>query len=152
MADIYTPARRSEIMAGVRSHGNERTEVVMARLLHAHGITGWRRQLGVFGKPDFVFRREKVALFVDGCFWHSCPKPKHASLPKTRADWWQAKLTRNRDRDKLVNRTLRKAGWKVLRIWQCDLRGRNSLRAVAKIQRALAGRKALLAEGSSHGV
>jgi DNA mismatch endonuclease (patch repair protein) len=75
----------------------------------------------LFGKPDFVFRRERVAIFVDGCFWHGCPKPKHAPLPKNRAEWWAAKLSRNKARDWLVTRTLRKQDWKVIRVWECDL-------------------------------
>ena len=91
----------------------------MVALLRAYGITGWRRKQGVFGKPDFVFRRERVALFVDGCFWHGCPL--HATQPRTRAAFWAAKFSRNQARDREVVRTLRKAGWTVVRVWECDL-------------------------------
>jgi len=79
------------------------------RAVSSHGIVGWRRGQKLFGKPDFGFRRERVAAFVDGCSWHGCPKPKHSPLPKNNADWWAAKLGRNRERDLLVTRTLRKA-------------------------------------------
>lgn len=73
MADVFTKAERSKVMAAVRSRGNRDTELKLAAILRAHGITGWRRQQPMRGKPDFVFRREQLAVFVDGCFWHGCP-------------------------------------------------------------------------------
>src|SRR5881394_1968482 len=91
----------------------------MIALFRAQGITGWRLNARVFGKPDFVFRRGRVAVFVDGCFWHGCPR--HATKPANRAEWWAAKLARKAQRDRDVTRTLRKAGWTVLRIWECAL-------------------------------
>jgi DNA mismatch endonuclease (patch repair protein) len=121
MPDIFTPAKRSAVMSAIRGSGNKDTELRMITLFRAHRITGWRRNARIFGKPDFVFRRERVALFVDGCFWHGCPKPKHAPLPKTRTEWWAAKFARNKARDREVTRTLRKKGWRVLRVWECDL-------------------------------
>jgi len=124
-------------MARIRSRGNKDTELRMIELLRAHGITGWRRGMVLFGKPDFVFHRERVALFVDGCFWHGCPKAKHAPLPKDNADWWAAKLSRNKKRDRLVNRSLRKAGWTVLRVWECDLARKHWLRMACCLRRAL---------------
>ncbi len=73
----------------------------------------------VFGNPDFVFPREKLAIFVDGCFWHSCPK--HKSQPLNNFEFWQHKLARNRMRDKVVNANLKCNGWRILRIWQHEL-------------------------------
>ena len=137
MPDVFTPTKRSAVMALIRGKGNKDTELRMMALFRAHGFTGWRRHPKLFGKPDFVFRRERVAVFVDGCFWHGCPKPKHAPLPKNRAEWWAAKLMRNRQRDLLVTRTLRKAGWRVVRVWECDLSSRNWTRVAARIRRAL---------------
>ncbi|HYR57067.1 MAG TPA: very short patch repair endonuclease, partial [Chthoniobacteraceae bacterium] len=107
-------------------------------LFRAHGISGWRRGVALFGKPDFVFRRERVAVFVDGCFWHGCPKPKHAPLPKNRAEWWAAKLARNKARDRVVTRTLRGLGWKVVRVWECDLARKHWPRVARRIARTLA--------------
>lgn len=121
MADVFDPVKRSAVMSAIRGSGNKDTELRLIVLFRALGITGWRRGQKVFGKPDFVLRREKIAVFVDGYFWHDCPKPKHAPLPKTRTEWWAAKLQRNKDRDREVNRTLRQAGWRVLRVWECDL-------------------------------
>ena len=137
MPDVFTPEKRSAVMARIRGSGNNDTELRMISLLRAHGIAGWRRNARVFGKPDFVFRRERVAMFVDGCFWHGCPKPKHAPLPKNRAEWWAAKLARNRERDLLVTRTLRKAGWRVVRVWECDLAGKNWPRIARRVTKAL---------------
>jgi len=135
MADVFTRAKRSAVMARIRSSGNRATELRLIALMRDRGITGWRRNAPVFGKPDFVFRRERVAVFVDGCFWHGCPK--HATKPATRAGWWAAKLARNKARDRTVTRFLRKAGWRVLRIWECDLAPGNRPRTARRVARAL---------------
>jgi DNA mismatch endonuclease (patch repair protein) len=121
MADVFTKIKRSEVMSRIRSQGNKDTEVALANIFRRHKITGWRRNQKIFGKPDFVFRRERLAVFVDGCFWHGCPR--HATKPKSNRSYWRRKLTRNKTRDKLVTRMLRKAGWHVFRIWECDLTG-----------------------------
>ncbi len=104
-------------------------------LFRAHGITGWRRKARVFGKPDFVFRAARVAVFVDGCFWHGCPR--HATRPANRAAWWADKLSGNARRDRRVNRTLRAAGWTVLRVWECALTRKRAAGTVARIARAV---------------
>lgn len=119
MVDIYSPAKRSEVMSRVRGHGNKDTELALIRLFRHFGIRGWRRNQQVFGKPDFVFPKTKVAVFVDGCFWHGCPK--HCSLPRNNRPFWRSKLAANKARDQQVSRALRKAGWRVLRIWEHDL-------------------------------
>jgi DNA mismatch endonuclease, patch repair protein len=120
MVDVFSPAKRSRIMASVKSTGNRGTEAKLADLLRRRGINGWRRKATVFGKPDFIFRRERLAVFVDGCFWHSCPL--HASRPKTNTAFWMKKFTANRKRDRLVNKELRALGWTILRIWEHELR------------------------------
>jgi DNA mismatch endonuclease, patch repair protein len=119
VTDVFTKLKRSEIMSHIRGRGNRETELVMARILRRTGITGWRRNQAVFGKPDFVFRSARVALFVDGCFWHNCPK--HANLPVTHRSFWRKKLEANRRRDRLVRKTLIAQGWEVVRIWEHDL-------------------------------
>ncbi|MDD5199833.1 MAG: very short patch repair endonuclease [Terrimicrobiaceae bacterium] len=139
MPDVFSPEKRSAVMALVRGKGNKDTELRLIALFRAHGITGWRRNHKLPGKPDFVFRTQRIAVFVDGCFWHGCPKPKHAPLPKTRAEWWATKLARNKARDREVNRLLRKAGWRVIRVWECELTRANAPRAVRRIQKALDG-------------
>lgn len=138
MPDVFSVEKRSAVMARIRGSGNRDTELRMMALFRAHRITGWRRGAILFGKPDFVFRSARVAVFVDGCFWHGCPKPKHAPLPKNRAEWWAAKLTRNKLRDQLVTRTLRAEGWKVVRVWECDLSRDQWPRLASRLRRALA--------------
>ncbi len=138
MVDIYPKLKRSEIMSRIRGRDNETTEQRMTSLFKTCRITGWRRNFVLFGKPDFVFRGARVAVFVDGCFWHGCPKPKHAPQPKSRTEWWANKLARNRARDLLVNRTLRKSGWSVVRVWECDLaKAGNWPKITARIKSAL---------------
>ena len=138
MADVFTPAKRSAVMALIRSRGNRATELRLIALMREYGITGWRRNAPVFGKPDFIFRRERVAVFVDGCFWHGCPR--HATKPATRAEWWAAKLARNAQRDRAVTRTLRRAGWRVLRVWECALSRRREFATIRRIAAALCKR------------
>ena len=137
MPDVFDPAKRSAVMSLIRSRGNRDTELRLIALFRIHGITGWRRNAQVLGKPDFVFRAAKLAVFVDGCFWHGCPRPKHAPLPKNRAEWWAAKLSRNKARDLIVARTLRVKGWTVLRVWECDLSRSRAGRTVARVARTL---------------
>ena len=135
MADIFTKAKRSEVMSLIRGRGNKDTEVALAKLFRRNKITGWRRHQKIFGKPDFIFRQVRLALFVDGCFWHGCPK--HGTKPKGNAAFWKNKFSRNIVRDRLVTRTLRATGWRVLRIWEHELARKNEARLSDRIQRAL---------------
>ena len=120
-------------MAAIRSRGNKDTELKLAMIFRAAGITGWRRNQVLPGRPDFVFRRERLAVFVDGCFWHGCPK--HGRKPGSNRNYWLPKLRRNQERDKAVKRTLSKAGWTVLRLWEHDLA--NETRVIGRITKAL---------------
>ena len=118
--DVFTKSKRSEVMSRVRGRGNKETEGVLIKLFRKDRITGWRRHLRVFGNPDFIFQKSKLAVFVDGCFWHGCSK--HCTYPATNQYFWSRKLESNVTRDQLVNRELRKRGWCVLRIWEHQLR------------------------------
>jgi DNA mismatch endonuclease, patch repair protein len=135
--DVFSKAKRSEVMSRIRANGNRDTELRMIEIFKAERIRGWRRGQKIFGKPDFVFWREKIAVFVDGCFWHGCPEPKHAPLPKNRADWWAQKLARNKERDRVVTRTLRSQGWRVIRVWECSLTRRNLPRTAKRLKRKI---------------
>ena len=105
------------------------------KLLKAVGIIGWRRGLKIFGNPDFVFSKIKLAVFVDGCFWHGCPRCY--SEPKSNRAFWRRKITTNRKRDLAVKRALRKSGWRVMRIWQHELKRKNESRLLRRVERAL---------------
>jgi DNA mismatch endonuclease (patch repair protein) len=119
MPDVFTKAERSAVMSRIRGRGNKATELALMKLFRRHRISGWRRQQPVFGKPDFIFRRERVALFVDGCFWHGCPRCY--CRPKSNRKFWDTKIARNRERDRKVSRELRRLGWRVIRIWEHDV-------------------------------
>ena len=93
----------------------------MISIFRSHGISGWRRNRPVFGRPDFVFPVELVAVFVDGCFWHGCPR--HGRVPASNVNFWAKKLDANKHRDRLVTRTLKRLGWRVVRIWEHSLVG-----------------------------
>ncbi|MEK6258028.1 MAG: very short patch repair endonuclease [Planctomycetota bacterium] len=137
MADVFTKAKRSEVMSRIRSRGNRGTELRLISIFRLHGIGGWRRNRPVFGRPDFVFPAGRVAVFVDGCFWHGCPR--HYTAPAGHAAFWRRKLVANRTRDRLVTRTLTRAGWKVLRIWEHALTG-DGRRVAARVLKMLASR------------
>lgn len=135
LSDVFTKAKRSDVMSRIRGRGNKDTEVALAKLFRAHHITGWRRNQSVFGKPDFVFSKLHLAVFVDGCFWHGCPK--HATKPKNNHAFWRRKFSANKKRDQLVNRTLRRTGWRVLRIWEHELLKSRKKFLIRKILRTL---------------
>ncbi len=133
MTDIWSKQKRSEVMSLIRSRGNKATELRLIEIFREFGITGWRRNQLLFGKPDFTFRRERVVVFVDGCFWHGCPKCY--KRPGSNREFWDAKVAANRKRDRRVGRELRVAGWRVVRVWQHQLK--KSALVARKISRAL---------------
>jgi DNA mismatch endonuclease (patch repair protein) len=137
VADVFSKAKRSQIMSRVRARGNERTELALIGVFRRHGIVGWRRGVRVFGSPDFLFPKHRVVIFVDGCFWHCCPD--HGTQPTSNRAFWAKKLLRNIARDRIVNNALRKRGWRVIRIWQHDLLRRNEKICVGRLKRASPG-------------
>lgn len=129
-------------MSRIRGRRNKDTELALMRVFRAHRITGWRRHIEVRGqrgegraktaartshftprtfrvRPDFVFPKLRVAVFVDGCFWHCCPL--HATKPRNNAAFWRRKLATNKARDRLVRRVLQREGWRMLRLWEHEL-------------------------------
>ncbi len=120
MVDTWTAIKRSEVMSLVRNKGNKSTELRLIALLRNAGIIGWRRHAKLPGRPDFIFPKLKVALFVDGDFWHGNPATYRP--PKSNINFWKKKIIYNRENDQRVNATLKQGGWKVLRFWESDLR------------------------------
>jgi len=120
MTDVMTREQRSVCMSRIRGRGNEATELKLMVLFRGEGIMGWRRHLALPGRPDFTFPLQRVVIFVDGCFWHGCPRCYQA--PKHRAAFWRNKIERNRARDREVGGLLRARGWTVVRVWECRLR------------------------------
>jgi DNA mismatch endonuclease, patch repair protein len=133
--DVFSKRKRSQIMSHVRYRGNRSTEIALLSIFRTEHITGWRRHLRIFGNPDFVFRKERVTIFVDGCFWHGCPT--HGACPASNREFWLRKLARNRQRDCLVDRMLQAKGWTVLRVWEHELESRNRARLLRRLENAL---------------
>lgn len=136
MADIWNKEKRLEVMSRIRSQGNKATELRLITIFREARIIGWRRKQPLLGKPDFVFRQQRLAVFVDGCFWHGCPKCYRR--PSSNQAFWDEKVQRNRKRDRRVTRELRKADWQVLRIWEHQLSEKERNRLIKRISRALA--------------
>lgn len=126
---------RSQLMSRIRSRGNKTTELYAVSLLKANGITGWRRHAPLVGRPDFIWPTFRVALFVDGCFWHGHNCGRNLR-PKTNAALWQHKIAVNKARDRQNDRALRLKGWKVIRLWECTLK-RNPKRCLQRISASL---------------
>lgn len=127
---------RSALMSRIRGKRNGTTELKLASLFRAARVRGWRRNLPLLGKPDFVFPQSKLAVFVDGCFWHGHGCGRNLK-PKRNASLWREKFAINRRRDVRVTHTLRSAGWKVIRIWECTLTKQPTV-CLARVQSALA--------------
>jgi DNA mismatch endonuclease (patch repair protein) len=137
MADWLSREQRSRNMASIRSKGNVTTERAFMRLLRNAKLSGWRRHLNLPGKPDFVFRSRRLAIFIDGCFWHGCPKCYR--LPEDNRPYWEAKVSSNRSRDRRRTRELRSLNWQVLRIWEHSLKSaRGRAHVLRKLESAYA--------------
>ena len=120
MADIFEKEKRSKIMSAVHSKQNKSTEMKLIKIFKENGIIGWRRNYKVKGHPDFVFPDKKIAIFVDGCFWHGhdCRNTR----PADNAEYWQKKRERNMRHDNEITALFEKRGWSVIRIWECELK------------------------------
>lgn len=133
MTDVLTPEQRRLNMSRIRGR-NTKPEVKFRKLLFNSGFRGYRIHYDLPGKPDIVFTRKKIAIFIDGCFWHKCPICFQE--PETRKEFWMKKIQSNIDRDKKVNRQLKKEGWKIIRIWEHEIR-KEPEKTVRKIIRRL---------------
>jgi DNA mismatch endonuclease (patch repair protein) len=134
MADKFSKEKRSEIMSANRSKNTRSTERRLRAGLASAGISGWRMiAKDLVGKPDFVFDKEKVIVFVDGCFWHGC---KCKRLSKTHKIFWKNKIETNIARDKRVSRALQRQGWKVIRIKEHELKSSVS-KVIERVKRVI---------------
>jgi DNA mismatch endonuclease (patch repair protein) len=136
MADVLTPEQRRLNMSRIRG-GNTKPEKLLRSALHVEGLRFRIHRRDLPGCPDIVFSRARLAVFVDGCFWHGCPE--HAVKPKTNAEFWADKLRRNKLRDRKVARVLKQQGWNVVRFWEHEVE-RDIAGAVRTIAQRLVGR------------
>lgn len=148
MADVFTKEKRSEVMARIKGRGNQCTEIAFMSLMRRSGIAGWRRHRLIplcstqarpmrgrrpSVRPDFVFPAFKLAVFIDGCFWHGCAQ--HGAWPATNEQFWSDKIQGNIKRDRRVATSLRREGWSVLRVWEHELR--DDERVMTRLRRAI---------------
>lgn len=135
MADVYDKEKRSAIMRNIKSKGNKSTEMRLIAAFREQGIKGWKRGYPVKGHPDFVFLKSRVAVFVDGCFWHGhdCRNTR----PQENGDFWKAKIEKNIERDKVITQMFADRGWTVLRIWECELKKKSRKALIDKLDQAL---------------
>ena len=124
MADKLTPEQRHKCMSCIRSR-NTKPEVLVRKFLFAQGFRFRINVRRLPGTPDIVLRKYRTVIFVNGCFWHGHEGCRYFVLPKTRTDFWQAKIERNRERDLAERLQLRRMGWHVIQVWECQLKPKN---------------------------
>ena len=120
--DIVSKKKRSEIMSRVKSR-DSKMEISFRKKLWKRGFRYLKNSGKYFGKPDIVLPKYETVIFIDSCFWHGCEK--HYSPPKTRAKFWKNKIERNKQRDNEVNLHYEERGWKMIRIWEHDLKSKD---------------------------
>lgn len=127
--DTLSPSERSERMSRVRGK-DTKPEIAVRRMAHGLGYRFRLHRRDLPGAPDLVFPRHKAAIFVHGCFWHRHPDPRCrlARLPKSRVEFWERKLEGNRKRDAANRAALGQMGWRVLTLWECELRDAGAIR------------------------
>lgn len=133
--DVVSPSKRSQVMASIRSRGNKSTELRFIRILKECGLVGWRRGYPLSGRPDFTFPKQRVAVFLDGCFWHGCER--HCRMPASNRQYWAQKIDRNKRRDQSVTKMLRNKGWVVIRFWEHDLKGEVGMKKIRTLAQLL---------------
>jgi len=131
--DIFNKNKRSEIMAAVRCK-DSKMEVVFRKALWRDGFRYSKNSSKYFGKPDLVLKKYKTVVFLDSCFWHGCKK--HGTVPVTRQNFWKAKIERNSERDREVNRYYKKIHWRAFRLWEHDI-AKNLDRSIRKLEKYL---------------
>ena len=124
--DTFNKKKRSDIMRAVHSYGNKSTENAFRSALKHYHIKKWLSRPHMKYNPDFIFPNNRLAIFIDGCFWHGCRS--HLRLPKTNISYWKNKIISNIKRDNLNRKELKKLGWKVIRVWEHSLKGSKSIK------------------------
>jgi DNA mismatch endonuclease (patch repair protein) len=121
MADVHNTAQRRFNMQQIKGK-NTQPEMLVRQFLFAHGYRYRLHDKKLPGKPDIVLPKYKTVIFVHGCFWHGHTNCKYYVVPKTRTDWWLNKINGNKANDSKAVSALKKAGWKIITVWECDLK------------------------------
>lgn len=136
MADVHDKATRSYNMSRIKGK-DTKPEMLVRRFLHANGFRYRLHVKDLPGKPDIILSKYRTVIFVHGCFWHGHEGCKYFKLPGTRTEWWREKIDRNKENDTKAVRSLRKAGWKVISIWECQLKPANITKTLLRIQNTI---------------
>lgn len=125
MADVFTKKKRSEVMSKIRAT-NTKPEIIVRKFLFANGLRFRTHQKKLKGSPDIVLKKHNTVVFVHGCFWHGheSSRCKIARMPKTNKKFWETKIVNNQQRDLRNKRELKKLVWKMITVWECDLRSK----------------------------
>ncbi|MBS1597062.1 MAG: DNA mismatch endonuclease Vsr [Bacteroidetes bacterium] len=132
MADVHDKKTRSYNMSQIKGK-NTKPEILVRKFLFANGFRYRLCEKKLPGKPDIVLPKYKTIIFVHGCFWHGHSNCKYFVVPKTNTDWWLNKINTNRINDKKAMKTLENEGWKVITIWECDIKGKNRFKTLSKL-------------------
>lgn len=124
MTDVHNIETRSFNMSMIKGK-NTKPEILVRKFLHKNGFRFRLNYSKLPGKPDIVLPKYKTVIFVNGCFWHGHEGCKYFVIPKTRTEWWVNKINKTKERDKIISDKLEKLGWKVLVIWECELKPNN---------------------------
>lgn len=134
---MFNPQKRSEIMSKVHS-SNTTPEIRVRKLLHGMGYRFRLQRCDLPGNPDIVLPKYNTVIFVHGCFWHGCPTCRHATIrPVANAEYWEKKLNRTLERDKINVALLERMGWRVLVVWECETKKKNLTNLIERLKNAL---------------
>jgi DNA mismatch endonuclease (patch repair protein) len=133
MADVHTPEVRSYNMSMIRGK-NTKPEIIVRKFLHAKGFRFRLHKKDLPGKPDIVLPKYKTVIFIHGCFWHGHKNCKYFVVPKTRTKWWLKKIGGNKKTDRRNNIKLGKASWKIITLWECQLRPKKVLKTLSRLE------------------
>jgi DNA mismatch endonuclease (patch repair protein) len=136
MADVHTKQQRSYNMSRIKAK-DTKPELMVRRFLHAHGFRYRLHDKKLPGKPDIVLPKYKTVVFIHGCFWHGHKNCKYFTIPKTRTEWWTEKINRNRLNDQEAKRLLKKAGFYVITVWECQLKKKNCQNTLASLKKKI---------------
>jgi DNA mismatch endonuclease (patch repair protein) len=134
MADVHSKEIRSYNMSQIKGR-NTKPEMLVRKFLHAQGFRYKLHDKTLPGKPDIVLPKYKTVIFIHGCFWHGHKDCKYYIVPKTRTEWWLQKINGNIANDEKAVKALKKDGWKIITIWECDLKPakvEKTLKAISK--------------------
>lgn len=136
MTDVHTPQQRSYNMSRIKGK-DTKPEMIVRKYLHARGFRFRLHNKDLPGKPDIVLPRYRSVIFVHGCFWHGHEGCRYFILPKTKTEWWEAKISGNKERDNRNLAALRASGWKVIIVYECELKPKVREEGLKKLEDAI---------------